>query len=385
MSPADSGSGRRLSIVHTESSLGWGGQEIRILTEARGLIRRGHEVRLLCPREARIHAEAPRYGVPVEALPVGRKSLRGLVAMIGWFRTHRGARRCDVVNTHSSTDSWLAALAMLALGNPSPIVRTRHISARVPRNRTSRWLYARAAARIVTTGEALRRQLIEENAIAAERIESVPTGIDIETFVPGARAAARAQLGLPADRTLYGIVATLRSWKGHRLLLEAFVGLGKDSGLVIVGDGPQREALRTAIADLGLEDRVWMPGNQSDVLPWLQALDVFVLPSYANEGVPQALIQAMLTALPCVTTTTGSIGELAIDGKTALIVPPKDAVALRAAMSQLAADADLRAALGAAARLHCVQNYGLERMLDRMEAVFRTVAGQAERKAAPQS
>jgi len=362
-----------LSIVHTESSLGWGGQEIRILTEAEGLIRRGHHVRLLCPREARIHDEASRYGVPVEALPIGRKNLKGLAAMTGWFRTHRDSEACDVINTHSSTDSWLAALAMLTLGKTAPIVRTRHISAPVPQNRLSRWLYGTAAARVVTTGDALRRQLIEDNGFAPGCIESVPTGIDTARFVPGDRAAARSRVGLHPGRTLVGIVATLRSWKGHRFLIEACAELPADTGLVIVGDGPQREALEALVAAHGMQDRACMAGNQVDVVPWLQALDVFALPSYANEGVPQALIQAMLVGLPVVTTSAGSIGELALDGKTALVVPGQDVQALRGAIAQLITEPALRARLGTAAREHCVQRYSLEHMLDRMESVFRGV------------
>ena len=364
---------RPLSIVHTESSLGWGGQEIRILTEAAGMIQRGHRVRLLCPREARIHDEAARYGVPVEALPIGRKNLNGLMSMIGWMRAHPAVKEWDVINTHSSTDSWLVALANLFLGRPGPIVRTRHISAPVPRNRLSTWLYGRAAAKVVTTGEALRCRLIEDNRVAPERIQSVPTGIDTGRFVPGDRGAARRKTGLPADRILVGIVATLRSWKGHRYLIEACATLPPDVGLVIVGDGPQREALQALVASHGLGDRVWMPGNQVDVVPWLQAIDIFVLPSYANEGVPQALIQAMLVALPVVTTSAGSIGELALDGKTARVVPAQDVQALRDSIALLISDAGMRARLGEAAREYCVARYSLERMLDSMEVVFGSV------------
>ena len=361
-----------LDIVHTESSLGWGGQEIRVLTEAQGMLRRGHRVRLLCPGEARIHGEAARFGVPVEALAIGRKNLRGLVSMAGWVRAHKAASGRMVINTHSSTDSWLAAAAVVLLGRPFPIVRTRHISARVPRNRMSRWLYARAAARVVTTGEALRTQLIEDLGIEPGRIASVPTGIDTTRFMPGLRGEARARLGLPVDKKLVGIIATLRSWKGHRHLVEACAGLPAGVGLVIVGDGPQREAIDSLVASHGMTDRVWMPGNQVDVLPWLQALDVFALPSYANEGVPQALIQAMLVGLPCVTTSAGSIGELAIDRETALVVQAQDPPALREAIGRLLDDPEQGRRLGAAARAHCVARYSLEKMLDSMEGIFES-------------
>lgn len=362
-----------LDIVHTESSLGWGGQEIRILSEAAGMIQRGHRVRLLCPRNARIYDEAARFGVPVEALAIGRKNLRGLASLTRWLRSNGGKSRPGVINTHSSTDSWLVALAMLILGRPIPIVRTRHISAPIPRNRMTRWLYAKAAAKVVTTGEALRGQMIADAGIAPGSIESVPTGIDITRFVPGRRAQARANLGLPADKTLVGIVATLRSWKGHRYLIEACATLPLDIGLVIVGDGPQRESLHAIVQATGMAARAWMPGNQVDVAPWLQALDIFALPSYANEGVPQALVQAMLTGLPCITTAAGSIGELARAGQTALVVPAQNVPALREAIESLSQDPSLRARLGAAARAHCLENYSLERMLTRMERIFASV------------
>ena len=360
---------RRLRIVHTESSLGWGGQEIRILSESRGLIERGHEASLLCPAEARIFAEAAAWQVPVVALPIARKRPAGFRELRRWLRTNA----CDVLNTHSSTDSWLAALAVASLDRPLPIVRTRHISAPVPRNPFSRWLYGKAAARIVTTGEALKRQLVEENGLRPERIESVPTGIDAGRYRPGERSEARAKLGLSPTATLVGIVATLRSWKGHGFLLEAMRSLPGHVELVIVGDGPMRETLERQIGAQGLQSRVRMAGNQADVLAWLQAFDIFALPSYANEGVPQALIQAMLCGLPCVTTTVGSIAELARDGETALVVAPRDASALGAAIGRLAADRALAADLGRAARRHCVENFSYERMLDRMEAIYAGV------------
>jgi glycosyltransferase involved in cell wall biosynthesis len=353
-----------MNIVHTESSLGWGGQELRILSEAQGLARRGHTLTLLCPPEARIYSEAPNFGLRTVAVPIGRKRWAGVSALRRWFSQNP----CDVVSTHSSTDSWLSAVALL--GKRTPIVRTRHISAAVPRNPFSRWLYSRPV-KIVTAGVALRRDLIRRNGIAPERIESVPTGADPERYRPGERTAARMTTGLPVQAMLIGIVATLRSWKGHRYLLEA---LPEGAMLVIVGDGPQRAALATRVTELDLKDRVIFAGNQRDVVPWMQALDVFALPSYANEGVPQALVQAMMVGLPCVTTPVGSIAELAMDAQTALVVRPHDVPALRAALERLVGDPALRGRLGAAAREHCAKSLSVERMLDRMEAIYRAAA-----------
>ena len=118
-----------MRILHTESSLGWGGQEIRVLTEARGVGRRGHAVAIAAPREARIFAEAPSYGVEIIELPIARKSLAGAAAVKGLL----AKKPFDVVNTHSSTDSWLVALAGAVAKDMPAIVRTRHISSQIGR------------------------------------------------------------------------------------------------------------------------------------------------------------------------------------------------------------------------------------------------------------
>ncbi len=365
-----------MRILHTENSQGWGGQEIRILTEAAGMIKRGHEVQLIAPREARIFDEAPKHGVPVTALPIAKKRLPGLFALRRWLK----ANPVDVINTHSSTDSWLVALACASLGKAPPIVRTRHVSAPVSTNAATRWLYASAASAIVTTGEALKQQLVRDNGFPAARIVSIPTGIDLTRYAPPANTkaqmATRARLRLPQDKRIVGIVATLRSWKGHRILVEAFAALKRaDTHLLIVGDGPQREALEQLVAQLNLKGQVTLAGNQADVVPWLQSMDVFALPSYANEGVPQAILQAFACGLPVVTTEAGAIPEVARDGETGLIVKMQDAPALAAGIGRLLDDAALRTRLGANALAQAQARHGIDAMLDQMEAVFHRAAG----------
>ena len=363
-------------IVHTENSCGWGGQEIRVLGEMAGMMTRGHTMHLLCPREARIFEEAGKRGIPVTALPMAKKRPAGVLAIRHWLKEHP----VDVINSHSSTDSWLSALACATLSKAPPLVRTRHISAPVPNNATTRWLYTRGTRSIVTTGEALKSQLVNDNGFPAANIVSVPTGIDLARYTPlqdaGEKQALRERLGLPREGMLIGIVATLRSWKGHRYLIEAFAQLQRDGAhsnthLVIVGDGPQRAALEEIIAASKLEGRVTLAGNQADVVPWLQAMDIFALPSYANEGVPQAILQAFACALPVVTTAAGAIPEVARDGDTALVVAMEDATALSGGLRRLLDDAGLRARLGANALVQARTHHSIEAMLDRMEAVFR--------------
>jgi glycosyltransferase involved in cell wall biosynthesis len=366
---------RSLRIVHTEASLGWGGQEIRILTEAQGMIGRGHEIEIWAAPDSTILPEAARRSIPLRTLPIGRRRLAGLFAL----RRALAAVRPDVVNTHSSTDTWLVALARLTLPTAPPIVRTRHISAPVSTDFATRWLYTHATRHIVTTGEQLRQTLIRDNGFSAACITSVPTGIDTERFRPADRVQARRTLGLDPDARIIGIVATLRSWKGHLYLIDAFARIAAEDPrlrLVIVGDGPMRDPIRQKVAELGLAARSVLAGRQDAVETWLQAMDVFCLPSYANEGVPQALLQAMLTALPVVTTPVGSITEAVTDGVTALIVPPKNVDALAAALRRLLGDAEFARHLGEVACEQAASRFGIETMLDRMERVFRAVANE---------
>lgn len=359
-----------MRILHTEASCGWGGQEIRILTEARGLIRRGHHVELVCPAEARIFAEAPAYGVPVRALPIGKKRLGPLMAM----RTFLRGNHFDVINTHSSTDSWLAALACKTLVDAPPIVRTRHLSTAVNRSRSTRWLYEKGCAHIVVTGQALKAQLVRDNGFPAEQLTSVPTGIDLERFHPQLQDPARATLGLRSEVAYIGILATLRDWKGHTVLFDALTQLlpkYPDLRLLIIGDGPYRDRLDSRAEALGITDKLDFVGHRTDAERWLPAIDVFTLPSWGDEGVSQALMQAMACALPIVTTPVGSLTEVIHDGKTGLIVPPRDANALAAAIAKLLDDPALACRLGAAARELAVARCGESLMLDRMDAIFR--------------
>jgi glycosyltransferase involved in cell wall biosynthesis len=321
--------GRTLRILHTEASMGWGGQEIRILTEAQTFRAHGHDVLVAANAGSEIAANAPRYGIPVTLLPLARRNVKSVVAVRRFLRQWQP----DVVNTHSSLDSWLVALARLRLVPCPRVVRTRHLSATVPRNLASRWVYNRGADFVMTTGEAIVDDLARDGFVPRERLAAVPTGIDSDVFRPGDKAAARAALGLPQDRFLFGIVATLRSWKGHLVLLEALKQLGDPAAqVVIVGDGPMLPNIENQMAALGVGGQVTLAGQQSEVAEYLRALDVFVLPSYANEGVPQALLQAIASGLPVITCPIGGIPEVARGLETVTLVPPKDAAALAGAM-----------------------------------------------------
>ena len=369
---------RRLRLLHTEASCGWGGQELRVLSEAQGMIARGHGVWIAAPAESRIYAEAMRREIPAAGLPIARKGIAGVFSL----RAFIAEQSVELVNAHSSTDTWLVALARLGLRSAPPMVRTRHISAAIPQNALNRWLYRSATAEVVTTGEALRTQVIDQAGMAPERVTSVPTGIDLARFRPGDREAARASLGLPAVRFIVAIVATLRSWKGHEFLVDAVARL-PEIHLAVVGDGPGRDNLRAQVERTGIADRVSLAGHQEEVVPWLQSADAVALPSYANEGVPQALMQAMACGIPVVTTGVGAIAEIVQDGVQGIVVPARNVDALAHAIESLRADPERRARMGAAGRAQARARFSSVRMLDGMEAVFARALQRSASKRLP--
>ena len=357
-------------ILHTESSHGWGGQEIRVLTESRELIRRGHQVLVAADADSLIAKRAADYGVPVHRLRLKKKrfaEIRAMVAAINGLKP-------DVISTHSSTDHWVVATACLFTQQKPAVIRTRHVSAPVSRGMGTRWLYRSACAAIVTTGESIREHLTHDGLVAKEKVFSIPTGIDLNFFKSTgqqqSRARIRSRVAINADGLLFGNIATLRSWKGQHDLIQAFALIAADlpkAQLLIVGDGPQAERLRALVATLGLTQRVFFAGHQADVRDYFDALDVFVFPSYANEGIPQAILQAMAYGLPIITTSAGAIEEAVSGYAGAVIVAPRN-------VSQLA-DAMLAAAKTAPSRIAISQSLlnriSIDAMADRMTAIYQ--------------
>ena len=358
-----------LKILHTESSWGWGGQEVRILTESKALIVRGHEVCIAAPPDTPILQEAQALGIEAIGLPIRRKKIAGVLAI----RKLVCNRHFDVINTHSSTDSWLTVLACQTVANAPRVVRTRHVSTPVRSTAANRWLFGKATARIVTTGEAVREMLIQDLGLDADRVVSIPTGVDSNLYKPVTKEQKkmlREKLGIPKDKLVVGTVATLRFLKGIEYLFEAVRVLNNaHCVLYVVGDGPQRTRLESWIVEHGMESRIMMVGEQRNVHEWLQSFDIFVFPSL-SEGVPQALAQAMLTELPCVTTNVGGIPELAIDQVTALVTKPRDPQALANAVNALISIPIRAESMGSAARLHCISAQSLETMARKMEIAF---------------
>lgn len=362
---------RRLTILHTESSLGWGGQERRILTEAAALRQQGHRLLLAADPQAEIYRRGQAAGFQVFPLPFSRRLK--LAAVLALRRLLRQIQP-DILNTHSSLDSWVGLAASAGLRRRLRLVRTRHLGLVIQRTWPTRFLYQQADA-IITTGTTIREMIHARARVPLERLHAIPTGISLTEFAPRPRAAIPGfpPPHWPPDALIIGSIAILRFGKGHLYLVDALaqvVRMEPRVRLVIVGDGPAREAIRTRIRELGLDEVVFLAGFQEQVADWLSWLEIVILPSYVREGVPQILLQAMAMERAVIGTDCGGIAEIVLPGQTGLLVPPRQVEPLAAAILSLLRQPDLRQQLGRQGRRLVARQYSVEAMAEAVENLY---------------
>lgn len=230
---------------------------------------------------------------------------------------------------------------------------------------------------------ALSSQLADELRVACfspMRIVRIPNGVDHHRFVPVDETTRRArQAALGAAGPVLTFVGRLHAQKDVAALLHAAARLQEEwpqIHVLLVGEGPEEDALRRLAGELGLKEQVSFTGSVADVIPYLDATDVFVHPSRA-EGMPGSLLEAMACGLPCVATHIGGTVDIITDGENGFLVPPGDAWSLGAAIARLLEDPALARRLGARARATVEARFTMAGVAQQYAALYKAlVAGQ---------
>jgi glycosyltransferase involved in cell wall biosynthesis len=184
--------------------------------------------------------------------------------------------------------------------------------------------------------------------------------------------AAKERLGWPAARYLVGAAGRLSPEKAFDVLIRAVQELqrqGTDVGLIISGDGPARDSLQALINECGLQNRVRLNGFQSDLRPFYEAMDLFVISSL-REGLPNVLLEAMAMEVPVVATRIAGIPRVIADGENGILVPPGNLPAMIDAVGRLLANADSRARLAAAAKGTIKQRYSFDVRMRKVAGIY---------------
>ncbi len=362
---------RRLTILHTESSTGWAGQEMRIILEAREMKKLGHRIIIAVQPGSGIIPAIDREVFEKKILNMRKKDF--IISIVYLMKTI-AKYKVDIVNTHSSWDSWIASIAARASRCRPIILRTRHLSTPVSKGILSRIVYQYLPHLIITTGNSIREALINSNRFPENKIISIPTGVDLDVFYPRPiNNTLRTKLGISREDKAIGTIAALRSWKGHDYLLEAAkILIEKRKGIkfVIAGDGPRYSHLMEKAASLGIKDWVLFLGYRDDINDVLSTLDMVVLPSYANEGIPQSILQAMAMEKPVVASSAGSIPEIIYNKETGILVEPKNPTALAEGITFMLDNQDLARTTATNARKLVESKHSLKHMVSRIEEIY---------------
>ncbi|MFC2049502.1 glycosyltransferase family 4 protein [Chlamydiota bacterium] len=356
-------------ILHTESSPGWGGQELRILREAEGMRERGHEIILALQQGGGLVEPARASGLTVYEIPFKR---RNAVQILYQLLRLIHKEKVDIINTHSSLDAWLAGLA----GKISRrrVIRTRHLSTPVRKGFNSRLLYNWLADYVVTTCEEAATVIRAQAQLPPERCLSIPTGVDPARihFERQAVLQFKREHGIAETDCVAGTLCVLRGWKGITDLLHAAKLLEHVPHLkwIVVGSGSSEHQFHAECRALGLTHKVIFTGHLSPPYTALAAMDIFLLLSRGHEGVSQASLQAAWLKKPLVTTTVGGLPEVCLEGITGLQVSKYNPQAVSEAVLRLVNEPDLRDRMGWAAHELVQQRFTLKHTLDQMEALY---------------
>ncbi len=375
-------------LSHLASETAPTGAEHSLALLARGLTGRGHEVSVVMPGPWALSGELEAAGVEVVSIPVRccwlvqygpqpvlHQIVRaarfaapdpGLGKLQGWLRDSK----VDVAHVNC-LPHLRGATAARSAGLPV-VWHLREILPPGPRRRWFARRLARDATRVVAVSEAVADWLREEGL--GDRVEVVYNGVGTPPVLVD-RKQARIALGLPEDGVVIGLFSQLVEHKGALDFIKAAHAVAaRESAIrfMIAGDGPgdfvnrlQREISRGAAAG-----RIHLVPPQETIWNLLAAVDAVALTTLWPDPLPRVVMEAMAAGLPVVAYGDGGVPEMVLDGETGLVLDPGDRRSLAEAMVQLARNPDLRADLGEAGRLRAEGLFGVDRHLERMEAVL---------------
>jgi len=350
-----------------ESSPGWGGQEIRILQEALDLRRRGHQTFFVVQKKSGLATRAKKEEFLVYEVDFQK---RKVVSLFFFLNRLLKKHSIDVINTHSSLDSWVGGF--VGKWRKIKVVRTRHLSTPIRKGLNSRWLYHKLTDFVVTTCQEIVPIIVEQSRKPSAKVLSIPTGINTDKIKPTLKEAEafRKSLSLGKGSFLVGMVCFMRSWKGVEDFLQAAKLLEREENIhfVIIGGG-HAKTYQDKAKGLQLKN-LHFTGHLSSPYAAIQALDAFCLLSTAHEGVSQASLQAAFLKKPLITTETGGLKEVCLDQITGIRVPCFSPQKVAEAILQLRNNKDLCQKFGEEAHKLVVQKFTWAKTLKDMEEIY---------------
>lgn len=379
-----------MKILHIITTCDVGGAEMHILSQVRGQVARGHEVRVAyLLGQGTLNPDFLEAG----ASWVGEVG-KGLGSL---WKLRKHLRWCELAHTHLLRADFIGAIAATLWGRRRTLISGKHNDERALLNpkvaRLHGWI-SKLPVRTIALSEHVARFVQEHGRMGEKGLVCIHYGINPNPFMDSfanrdaGYAALRQEFGFGERDVVFVCVARLAEQKAHDVLLQAFAKAkaawtdgSRNLRLLIVGDDPFADGMQktrgwASELDL-LEDKsVILTGIRRDVPAILGASDVFVMAS-RWEGLGLVFLEAMAANLCVLSTQVSAIPEVVIHGETGELVPVDDSDSLGQAIGRLASDDALRDSYGAAGLLRVQTQFTLEAMVERTLAVYAEVLGEA--------
>ncbi len=361
----------RARVVYLAHTLAVGGAEEMVLNLVRYLPPEFERSVVCIDKPGPIGDEIRNTGVPFHALGLQP----GLRRPIDLLRLQQFIHQSEptIVHTFLLTASLYGRFAAMLARVPIVIGTEVNIYERKrPLHRMAEsWLMRRTDAVIASAGS-VRDFYVDQIHADPDKVVVIYNAVDwsqLQTTM--AREAFRAEMGLPADAPVAGIIARLTEQKAHRILFDAMASRAELAALhlLVIGDGELRDQLRRRVDELGLTGRVHFAGARRDLGNILGAIDMFLMPSLW-EGLPLSLVLAMGAGLPVVASKVAGIPEVVQDNVSGLLVDPGDAAQLATAMVRVLQDSGLGARLGQEGRAFVRPRFGVDGYITAMTALY---------------
>jgi glycosyltransferase involved in cell wall biosynthesis len=354
-------------IAHNGSSI-FGGGELGTVLLLQGLQARGHRVLMLC-RDREIAARVESYGVPGDVQRVGGDAMLPDALRLG---ARLSRERPDAVILTTFRKVLLSALGA-RLGGVRPVIQRIVLEGDTPaRGARYRWAIRHLVDVVTLNADAMRPPFLAgDPGLDPRHVVTILDGVRTpgRTREPG---TVRRELGIPPSAPVVGAVARLARQKRLDRLVRALATLPADVHCIITGEGEEGDALRALAAELGVADRLHLPGFRRDVGDVLDALDLFVVCS-DREGMANAMLEAMAFGVAVVSTRVSGAEE-ALEPEPGGGAPGEiigfSEDDLAAALRRLLADPESRRAMGEAGRRRVAERFSYDAMLDRWEALL---------------
>jgi glycosyltransferase involved in cell wall biosynthesis len=359
------------------TSMGMGGADRQLLLAAQEMRSRGHDVLIISLTAlGPMGVQAQSMGIPTESLEIRRgwPDPRGLLRL----RRRVHAWRPDVLHSHMVHANLLARAVRLVAPVPALISTIHNIY-----EGGAVWMNAyrmtnHLVDRMTIISEAAAERFVNEGIVPRQLLTVVPNGVEIDPrhqVSPEAREKQRHALGVQGE-FVWIAVGRFEIAKDYPNMLRAFARVRERyprTTLLLVGKGSLQQETEALVESLGLEGHARFLGVRNDVSAVMGAADGYVMSS-AWEGMPMVLLEAAAAGLPIVATRVGGNQEVVQDGESGFLVPPRQPENLAEAMIRLMQFPELqRRSMGDRARAHVRANYGLDRVVERWEELYREV------------